>query len=389
MKVINFVWLQSFLQGQLPRGPLKTVQVALVPTEDVLLMYGTLPLTSARKLRQAAPFSVEEALIEDIDTLHFALGKQEKTGRFPVAVVKKSLLKTWSEVLSAQGIVPRYMLPEVLALPYTPGSWHVLLLDKRALIRLDAFLGVSVELTQLSTVLPLLLNEYGVPDSVKISYTAAHAEYDIADLAKSGLSFIKADSPTTPEIEFSQGFQEGGKTLNLLESADFLKELRRSTIFQNQHYGKWIRRTFWAVALFWLASQLSLIVIFNHRSQPVEAQIRTLYYSIFPSDTPFNDVQDRINKQLDTVYLAPASFFLNAMIALGAELKNHHGTLVIHRLDLKENTLVLEVTAPELLTLDKMSAALGGQQYTVQITEVKSDAQNEHVTAQIKIGKTV
>jgi general secretion pathway protein L len=389
MKVLNFVRLHSLLQGQLPSVLLKSIQVALVPTEDVLLMYSTLPLMSTRKLRQAAPFSVEEACIEEIETLHFAIGPQEKTGRFPIAMVKKSLLKNWIETLNAQRIGPDYMLPEVLALSYMPNMWHIFLLENKALIRIDEYMGVSVELKQLPTVLPLLFKEYGLPNVLYLSYTAEHAHYEVAELAVPGLILNKAEHPTTADIEFTLGLPAVLKKINLLESAHFLKELKGKADVLHRPYGKWIRRTFWAVALFWIISQLTLILIFNYHSRPIEAQIRTLYYSVMPSETPFNDVQDRINQQVETVYQAPASFFLNAMIALGAELKSHHGTVVIHQLDFKDNQLVLQVTAPELQTLTKISTALGGQQYTVQVTEVKTDSPAEHVTAKMTIGKTV
>ena len=48
----------------------------LVPGTDVLLAEPDLPLKPGVKLQQLVPYALEEHLADDIDDLHFALGKR-------------------------------------------------------------------------------------------------------------------------------------------------------------------------------------------------------------------------------------------------------------------------------------------------------------------------
>src|SRR3984885_1275477 len=84
-------------------GPLELAQPAaagrhvcvLVPGTDVLLMEPELPAKAGTKLAQMVPYALEEQLAEDIDDLHFAIGRRTETNarragdaaRTPVAVV--------------------------------------------------------------------------------------------------------------------------------------------------------------------------------------------------------------------------------------------------------------------------------------------------------------
>src|SRR5688572_13130693 len=59
---------------------------ALVPGTDVLVTEADVPVKSGAKLHQVVPYALEEQLAEDIEALHFAVGKRQAGGRVPVAV---------------------------------------------------------------------------------------------------------------------------------------------------------------------------------------------------------------------------------------------------------------------------------------------------------------
>ena len=48
----------------------------LVPGTDVLLAEPEFPVKAGAKLQQVVPYALEEQLAEDIDDLHFAIGKR-------------------------------------------------------------------------------------------------------------------------------------------------------------------------------------------------------------------------------------------------------------------------------------------------------------------------
>jgi general secretion pathway protein L len=66
--------------------------VALAPATQVLLAEPELPPGSGVKLARAVPFALEELLTEDIDHVHFAIGRRRTSGGTPVAAVSRAVL---------------------------------------------------------------------------------------------------------------------------------------------------------------------------------------------------------------------------------------------------------------------------------------------------------
>jgi len=90
-----------------PRAAGRRVCV-LVPGADVLLAEPDVPVKAGAKLQQLVPNALEEHLADDIDDLHFAIGKRAgESSRAPVAVVARALLDEWLAMLHAGGIEPR------------------------------------------------------------------------------------------------------------------------------------------------------------------------------------------------------------------------------------------------------------------------------------------
>src|ERR1700735_4679230 len=96
--------------------------VALASATQILLAEPELPPGSGIKLARAVPFALEEQLTEDIDRLHFALGKRRAGGGTPVAVVSRSVLQGWLSELTAAGIEPVAIYADMSLLPQNPGQ---------------------------------------------------------------------------------------------------------------------------------------------------------------------------------------------------------------------------------------------------------------------------
>src|ERR1700722_2764843 len=119
-------------------GPLNLAQPAAadlhvcvrVPGTDVLMMEPELTTKAGAKLAQMVPYALEEQLAEDIDELHFAIGRRgadsaRRTGdaaRTPVAVVARALMDEWLGAVQAAGIVPESMYADADFLPGDPGQ---------------------------------------------------------------------------------------------------------------------------------------------------------------------------------------------------------------------------------------------------------------------------
>src|SRR5277367_5125354 len=91
--------------------------VALAPSAQILLAEPQLPPGSSAKLARAVPFAMEEQLTEDVDQLSFAIGRRGPRGATPVAVVSRSVLQGWIADLSAAGIEPQAIYPDISLMP--------------------------------------------------------------------------------------------------------------------------------------------------------------------------------------------------------------------------------------------------------------------------------
>jgi general secretion pathway protein L len=118
-----------------PRAPGRRICV-LVPGTDVLLAEPEVPMKAGTKLHQVVPYALEEQLADDIDDLHFAIGKRAADSqRTPVAVIRRSLMDEWLTSLKSAGIDPEAMYADSDLLPQNPGQAVALLEEDVVVVR--------------------------------------------------------------------------------------------------------------------------------------------------------------------------------------------------------------------------------------------------------------
>src|SRR5262249_42159072 len=100
----------------------------LVPGVEVLLTEAQLPVPGANRLAQIVPYALEEHLADDVDEMHFALGKRDADGKgTPVAAVRRERLEGWLARLAQAQIQPDALLADTSALPSNPGQTVLLI----------------------------------------------------------------------------------------------------------------------------------------------------------------------------------------------------------------------------------------------------------------------
>ncbi|HEX7080305.1 MAG TPA: type II secretion system protein GspL [Gammaproteobacteria bacterium] len=99
--------------------------IVLVPAVDVISTEATLPKASASRLRKMLPYSLEDALAEDVDDLFFAVGPRLESGAVTVAVVGRERLEAWLGALAESGITPSAVYSDADGVPDTPSTLTV------------------------------------------------------------------------------------------------------------------------------------------------------------------------------------------------------------------------------------------------------------------------
>ncbi|HET7923643.1 MAG TPA: type II secretion system protein GspL, partial [Rhodanobacteraceae bacterium] len=192
------------LVGALGRGSLQLAHTAsagrrcaaLVSSVDVLVAEAVLPAASQSRLRQIAPFSLEESLASDVDEMVFAIGSRLPSGATLIATVAQDRIDAWLDELRGAGIVPNALCSESDGIPDIPATLVLLIEGERIAGRKPGRAPFVFEGLSLAQVLPLVLARK--PDEAELHHVrvftdaAGHARFR-EELAALGGRFASAD----------------------------------------------------------------------------------------------------------------------------------------------------------------------------------------------------
>jgi general secretion pathway protein L len=135
---------------QVPEAARRARAFVWTPAADTVLTTATLPTRSRRKITQALPFALEDRLLGDPETLHFAY-RNESDGSLSVAVTAQERLRHWMDSLAQAGIQPVMLCPTTLLVPWALDCWSLLFATDEVLVRTG---GASGFVTPLSLPAP-------------------------------------------------------------------------------------------------------------------------------------------------------------------------------------------------------------------------------------------
>ncbi len=302
--------------------------VVMVPAEEIFITEILLPGKNRKKLIKAVPYAVEDQIVDDIETLHFALSPAPRDGKFIVAAVETKLIDYWDNALRAVGIHAETMIPDVLALVDSKESWSVLLESNRALVRSP--IGMfSSDIENL----PLMLNNLhrqaeDKPEEVTV-YDCSQANHMTALKALcSDIEFTLVDCPDGPFGVFARHF-DLRNSVNLLQG-----EYNRQQGI-GRHFKPWIPAAgLFAVWIGWqLVVNVSAMIDLGHRSDELTQQMQKVYQSAFrgakkpPLGYERSSMESKINKMLEKQGQAKGGL-QEMLVKMAPILKNVKGVVI-------------------------------------------------------------
>ena len=192
------------LVGPLGRGDMQTAHLALggrrstvlVSSLDVIMTEAALPAASQARLRQIAPFSLEENLADDVDDMSFAIGARLPSGATPVAAVAKERLDVWLGELRAAGIVPNALCSEAEGVPDIPATLVIVIEDERIAGRKPGHTPFVFEGLSLTQILSLMVTTKADEPELRhirvFTNAAGHARFE-EELAALSAHFASAE----------------------------------------------------------------------------------------------------------------------------------------------------------------------------------------------------
>ena len=127
------------------------------PATDTVLTTATLPTRARRKILQALPYVLEDRLLGDPETLHFAY-RHETDGSLSVAVTARERVDAWLQAFSQAGMRVVSLCPVTLLVPWALDCWSLSFSGHEILVRTGAVAGFVCS-QSLEQPPPLLVSE--------------------------------------------------------------------------------------------------------------------------------------------------------------------------------------------------------------------------------------
>ncbi|QQS53827.1 MAG: type II secretion system protein GspL [Candidatus Competibacteraceae bacterium] len=347
-------WLHP--DGEVQRGSLADLssqsdgarQILVAPGEAVTLHRLVLPSRKRSTWARAVPFALEDYLVEDIETLHFALGGGVDSGYLPVAVIDRTLLSAWLESCEAAGLTLVAIVPDPLLLPWQSDEWSVLLEARRALVRTGRWEGFATERDNLALLLAQALAEAGEAKPQRLRVWGSPA-IELAEIGiELSIELSLEDTPIEPLALFASGYQPAS-VLNLLQGG----------YSRQAHWGRWLRpwRAAAALAGMMLLVQIAAQVYEHWRLQRELTALRTAIERTFKDALPeaTRIVNPKIQMETRLRELAPSGGggFLT-LLYQGAQPLANFPNVALRGLGYRDGQLDLALEGGDPAVLDRL-----------------------------------
>jgi len=373
----------SFHHGRLPeafrycRG---ASVVVMVPAEEVFITQIALPGKNRKKLIKAVPYAVEDQIVDDIETLHFAMSPAPQDGKYIVAAVERRLIEYWDNSLKASGIHAETMIPDVLALLDSKQSWSVLLEPRRALVRTPEGI-ISSDIENLPLMLNNLLTQTKEkPDEVTV-YDCSQANHMTTLRALcSDIEFTLVDCPDGAFSVFARHY-DPRNSVNLLQG-EFNRQLGIG-----RHVKPWIPAAgLFAVWIGWqLVVNVSAMIDLDSRSEELTVQMQNVYKSAFrgakkpPLGYERSSMESKINLLLEKQGQAKGG--LQEMLVKTAPILKNVKGVVIDGLRYSNGKLDIDLTVKGSADVDPLAKKIKQQTGW----EVKSNASTSKGVTKVRL----
>jgi general secretion pathway protein L len=339
----------------------------LVPGSDVLLTEPEVPVKAGARLAQLVPYALEEHLADDIEELHFAIGKRSADSpRAPVAVVARALLQEWLTTLRAAGLEPAAIYADSDLLPQNPGQAVALLEADAVVVRPPGGTPVTLPADALGEALEIALaGADGGGGRGLILYTGA-AEWQQhsaqVEAARAKFDGIKVQLLTGgPLALFAQ-------QLSTVTPINLLQGSYEPTGTQAAGLRAWRIAAMLLVGLVGLhiAGKAWQLHVLHDREHQVDAAIRDTFHTAMPGVPSTTDARHKMEQRLSSARGAGQGL-LAALQALAQARDAAPGTSV-QALTFRDGTLDLKVTVRDAASLDHVSQTLRNNGWQATLT---------------------
>ena len=320
--------------------------VVFIPNEDVLLTSIQIPSQNKKQLLQAVPYALEERLADDIDSLHFAIQRDNNDALTNVAVINHQKMEYWLTVLREHAIHPHYILPSLFTLPYKTDSWTLINKQNISHLRQDKWSGFSCD----KNLLPIFLNEEldkKPPES--IYYSGETADYP-SELSEFEQHILSSDT------EVNHDDVVDVLALNLLTGFS-----RGDSALLNINWKPWqpVAALAGLLGVIWIGMSAWQNHQLNNKLAALDAEIESVYKKTFPKSR-IQNAPVQMKQKLNALQKANGASSGSTLqtIATVSPFFKKFPKISLREIRHQNNELLFVISAPNLSSLERFKKTL-------------------------------
>ena len=377
--LVSWSWWGGQGQPQHGRDPLDKIPAhdrrastyVWTPAAQTLLTEIQAPARARSKFMQALPYALEEQLLSDPESAHFAV-QPLNSGRYAVAVTARDRLRLWLERLQMAGFQPSVLCPVTLAVPCEPDSWCLVWDQDEVWLRTGEYAGLAcpgtpmqsleivkavLEETRREQKAPSQLTLYQPPQELDVAALAGQLELGIHVSAAEHSPIV---SRTVPAMNLRQG-EFVGDSGRLRESA---RALKPAGIL---------------VAIWLLASFIINVVewgMLRHEQTALRDEMVTLFRATFPDAQAFEYPALQMERNHASLLAGRGAHggdeFLSILQRVAPAVTGD-SSITLRSLRYTEESLTLTLDAATRESLETLRQALSKRGFQADVLETNSE----------------
>jgi len=337
----------------------------ILPGNDVLLAEAAVPGATAARAAQAIPYTLEDQLADDVDSLHFALGSKQQDDIYPVAVIGRETMEQVTTDCEAAGLRPTEIVPEPLALPTLDAaddnitSWTALLDDDHTVVRLNGYRGFATDTMMANLMLDGARSD--LPEDNSAALTVFHTGESVSLLPPDGVQ-LQAQPCGSRLALYANGIATAPH-INLLQGEYSPKK----------HFDKAWKPWRWTAGLVallgvvWFGSQWMDLRQLRAEESAIDVETARVFKEALPNSRMVRP-RAQIQATLNSLGSGSNDGFTNRMNQIAASLATQPQTK-LRSISYRNGRFDLDLTTDALPTLDSLKAEIakrGSLSMTVQ-----------------------
>ena len=340
--------------------------IVLVPGADVLLTHADLPpARSGVKLQQLVPYALEEQLAEDIDTLHFAIGRRSTAARASVAVVARKRMDEWLAALRGAGLEPAAIYADSQLLPHNPSHAVALLEGDSVTVRTPSGEVILLAAEALGEALELALADPATRGLILYAGATEWLRHGAAvEALRERFEALQVQRLSGDALELLARALPAPEAINLLQGP----YAPRRSLLAGWRAWRWAAVLLGALIAVHLLGQGLELVALHRRERALDASIAKVFTRAMPGEPITGEARRQMAERLAEVRAARSGGgFLSALGALAAAHAGSGGTQ-LKSLEFNSGAVTLSLTAPSVEALNGLAQSLAAQGWQARLT---------------------